>query len=210
MLARISLSCAGVPAQLTIGQFEAAQATLQEGRQLNLDLGNRALAASCTVALALLAFTTGRTVEARPLLEEAMATFTDLQDPFWSAFAERLLGGLDRAEGDDVAAEKRYRASPSAAVQHGLLMVVATNLYAFADLAQLRGQHERALRLVGAHDIVRAQVGEASQMEMAMMGDVKGAVSVPVDGATAERAYQDGRALELNDAVAYALEQEGA
>ncbi|MFN2557884.1 MAG: hypothetical protein ABR592_13650 [Nitriliruptorales bacterium] len=76
-----------------------------------------------------------------------------------------------RKEGNGEAAERRYRASLSVFRQLDNLMGTEWALYAFADLALLRGQHERALRLVGASDALRERVGEAV-LEKAIMGDV--------------------------------------
>jgi hypothetical protein len=43
-----------------------------------------------------------------------------------------------------------------------------------------------------------------------MMGDVRGLASAFLDEATTERAYQEGRVQELEEAVEYALRSEGA
>jgi hypothetical protein len=47
-------------------------------------------------------------------------------------------------------------------------------------------------------------------MEREMVGDVGAAARSTGDEATAESRYQEGRAMELNDAIAYALEFDGA
>jgi non-specific serine/threonine protein kinase len=157
------------------------------------------------MALGLLALLERDIGQARERFENALTTFTDLGDMYWVAFAERLLGGIDRFEGNDEAAEKRYRASLSVAQQHGILIMIASTLYAFADLAVRRGQPERALRLVGASAVIRERVGEALAMEKEMVGDVAGAARALLDAATSDRLYQEGRAMEPDDAVAYAL-----
>jgi ATP/maltotriose-dependent transcriptional regulator MalT len=126
------------------------------------------------------------------------------------AFAERLLGGVDRAEGNLEAAESRFRTSLTAARQHDLPVVIASALYAIADLALARGQPERALRLVGACEAMRDEIGEAPSGEMALVGDVRGAASAMMDAAAAESLYQQGRAMAVDEAVAYALEDEVA
>lgn len=42
-------------------------------------------------------------------------------------------------------------------------------------------------------------------MELVMVGDVRGPASASLDPARAEAVYQEGRAMELDDAVSYAL-----
>ena len=188
------------------GQEDAAIASLLEARQLNLDLGNRQKAAECTAGLGMVALNRRRPAEARATFEEALAAFRVLDDSYWVAFLERIVGGIDRFESDDEAADKRFRSSLSLAGQHDHLVVVASALYALADLAVARGQHDRALRLVGASEALRDRVGEPPPQEMEMVGDVRGAASAFLDEGAATSAYQEGRSMALHDAVAYALE----
>ena len=196
-------------AQLQAGLADVARTSLQEARELHIALGNRQKAGECTLGLGMLAGAEGRPDQAREHWEEALATFEDLRDAYWTGFTERLVGGIDRIEGDDEAAEKRFRASLTAAQRHDLMGLAASGMNAFADLALFRGQHERAIRLAGASDALRERVGEASPLEVQMLGDVRGAASSFLDEATAERLYQEGRGMEVERAVAYALQEEG-
>ncbi len=189
------------------GQEDAAIASLLEARQLNLDLGNRQKAAECTAGLGMVALNRRRPDEARATFEEALAAFRALDDPYWVAFLERIVGGIDRYEGDHDAAETRLRSSLSLAGQHDHLVIVASAIYALADLAVARGQHDRALRLVGASEALRDRVGQPPPLEMAMVGDVRGAAASYLDEATAAIFIEEGRAMSLHDAVAYALEK---
>lgn len=197
-------------ALLDTGQLDPARANLEEARERNLTNGNRQRAAESTLLLGMVAAFQRQIGEARTRWEDAQATFINLQDPYFMAFTERLLGGVDRFEGNFDAAESRFRASLTAARQHDLPVVVASALYAIADLALARGQPERALRLVGACEAMRDEIGEAPSGEMAFVGDVRGAASALMDAAAAESLYEQGRAMELDDAVAYALEDEVA
>jgi hypothetical protein len=78
-------------------------------------------------------------------------------------------------------------------------------LYSYAVVALHRGQHERALRLVGACDSLRDRVGEKPALVMATMGDVGGAARSSLDEPTAEDLYQERLALGFEGAVAYAM-----
>ncbi|HEX9737677.1 MAG TPA: NB-ARC domain-containing protein [Candidatus Limnocylindria bacterium] len=209
-------------ALLDSGQLDSARASLEEARERNLTNGNRQGAAECMLLLGMVAAMAAlgpqqsqevrrrQGAEAQALWEDALATFTDLQDPYYMAFAERLIGGVDRFEGNFEAAESRFRASLTTARQHDLPVVVASALYAIADLALARGQPERALRLVGACEAMRDEIGEAPSGERAMVGDVRGAATALMDAAAAESLYQQGRAMSVDDAVAYAVEDEAA
>jgi hypothetical protein len=120
-----------------------------------------------------------------------------------------MVGGKDRLDGKYDGAESHYRVSLSMARQHDL-PIMATALYAFADLALARGQHTRALRLAGASDALSARLGEDKSMEMSMIGDVRAAATSFMGKVAADSIYEEGRAMELHDAVEYALGQEGA
>lgn len=138
------------------------------------------------------------------------ATFRDLDDAYWVAFAERLLGWVEGLAGNLEAGEERLRVSLTIAQQHKLPVMIASGLYSFAYLALARGQYQRAVRMMGATDALREVVGEAPQEEVAIMGDVRGLASAFLDEVTANRVYGEGRAMELEEAVEYALQPERA
>lgn len=73
---------------------------------------------------------------------------------------------------------------------------------------RLRGQQERALRLVGACDSLSERVGDKPTLAIATMGDVGEAARAILNETTAESLYQEGLAMDLDDAVAYALRHE--
>ena len=199
-----ALSELGV-AQMTAGQFDAARATLVEARDRNTALGDRQKAGECTVALGFEASLSGRPDESRGHLEDALATFMQLGDPFWSAFTERWVGWLDQREGEEASAERRYRSSLAMARTHDIMLVVAMDLYAFGDLALARGQYERALCLVGASQTLRDRIGDAPSLERAAVGDVEAKARAFVDATMADGAYQEGRDMDVDEAVTYAL-----
>jgi predicted ATPase len=193
-------------AQMLAGRLDAARVTLQEARELNLRLGNRQKAGACAHGLGVVALLEGRSQEARELLESALATFQELRDPYWTAFTERMMGHADRIEGNGEAAEKWYRASLLTSRQHDLPVMTASALYAFADLALARNQHDRAIRLAGASRALRERLEEAWSFETYVVGDVPNAARAFLDEATADRLYEEGRAMGVDDAVAYALQ----
>ncbi|MDP8928589.1 MAG: AAA family ATPase [Actinomycetota bacterium] len=197
-------------AQLQVGRLEAARASLREAKELYIGQGDRQEVGESNMALGILAFLEGRANQARPLYEDALETFKDLRNTYFVALVEGMLGQVDGTEGKFEAAAQRYRTSLSTYRQIDNLMGTAWVLYSFAHLALLRGQHERALRLVGASDALLEGVGELPALVSATMGDVGAAARSFLDEATAKRVYQEGLAMELEDAVAYAVQQQEA
>lgn len=195
-------------AQLHGGRFAAAGARLQEARDAYIDHGDMPKAANCDQGLGLVAQLEGRLDEAREHFQQALATFKELRDPYWTAFNELLLGYLDRREDDYEAAERRFRSSLEISLEHDFMMLVTSVLYAFADLAFARGDNELALRLAGASDALREPLGDKSPAEKNSMPDVPTAARSFMDETTVTALYQEGRSMALQDAVACALEQD--
>ncbi|HET7686101.1 MAG TPA: adenylate/guanylate cyclase domain-containing protein [Candidatus Limnocylindria bacterium] len=192
-------------ALIGVGQPEAARASLGEARDRNLALGNRQGAAECTLLLGIVSAVEGRAGEARARFEESMADFTELGDPYFMAMAERLVGQADRYEEKFDDAESRFRSSLIASRDHELPVVAAGTLYAMAELALARGSPDRALRLMGASEALRDQIGEAPSGEVAFLGDVRGAAAALMDAEAAERLFREGRSMPFAEAMAYAL-----
>jgi predicted ATPase/class 3 adenylate cyclase len=192
-------------AQLQLGRLDEARGNLEEARGLCIGLGDRRKAAECSNGLGTLALLEDRPDQARPLLEEALETFKDLHDPYWIGLMELIVSQVDEKLDNLEAAERRIRAALSTFRQLDSEMGTMWALYSFAHLALHRGQHERALRLVGACDSLQERVGEMPALAMATMGDVAEAARSILNEATAESLYQEGLAMGLDEAVEYAF-----
>jgi tetratricopeptide (TPR) repeat protein len=197
-------------AQVQNGMLADAAPNLARARDLHLASGNRADAAESAMGLGILELMQGRPQNARPLYEEALQTFQDLGNTYYIGLIHCMLSQCDTAEGDLAAAETRTRAGLRAFQQSGNRMGVAFTLYQFAHLAALRNQHERALRLVGATESMLKLVGgELPALVVATTGDVGAVARAALDPGTAARAFQEGSALQYEDAVAFAFQEEG-
>jgi tetratricopeptide (TPR) repeat protein len=159
-------------AQLQVGRPDVARPRLEEARALHLRLGERFQAASCTMGLGVMAVLDHDPTRARPLFEDAQKTFKDLHNTYYVALVEVMASDVDRLEGRFDAVEQRLRTGLAAFRQVDSLMGIAWTLYVFANLAVLRGQHERAVRLVGASDALLERVGEMPSLVTANVGDV--------------------------------------
>jgi tetratricopeptide (TPR) repeat protein len=195
-------------AQLQLGHLEEARINLDEAKNLSIGLRDKQKVGECSNGLGMLALLQGQLQQARPLFEDALKAFKDLRDTYWVALMELIVSQVDRREGKFDDADKHMCAGLAAFQQLDSLMGTMWALYSFADLALHRGQHERALRLVGASHSLRERVGEMPTLAMATMGDVGEAARSLLDEGTAEGLYHEGLTMELDDAVAYALQHE--
>jgi len=194
-------------AHVQTGRLATARDMLTEARDLHLDLGNRRAAADCMNGLGILSLLEGRLDDAREYGERALAMFQDLREPYWVGLTQFLVANVDRAVGAYAAAEQRGRAGLTAFRQIDNTMGLAWGLYGSADLALLRGDPERALRLAGASETLR-DGSELPTLVMATMGDVRQRAREDVEEARADELYQEGLRMTLDEAVAYALRED--
>lgn len=84
---------------------------------------------------------------------------------------------------------------------------MAYSLEGLASLAVVENQPERAARLLGWADALRATTGDSRPAveQMAVEGDLA-AIHAQLDGATFAAAYADGQSMTMEQAIAYALE----
>ena len=172
-------------------------------------IGDLQKAGECTVALSFVAIVCGRPSEAHVnTWKTPSATFAQLGDPFWSAFTERWVGWLDQREGEEVSAEQRYRSSLMMARTYDILLVVAMGpLRVRRPRARAWSVRTGAVPRGSITQTIRDRIGEAPSPEMVAVGDVRAkALGFVDEGATAESAYQKGRVMDIDEAVAYALD----
>jgi tetratricopeptide (TPR) repeat protein len=145
---------------------------------------------------------------ARALYEESLAIFRELGDSRGSADALGALGHLAREAGDYAGCAALYRESMALRQSRDDRFAIAHGLEHFAGLARRQQQWERAVRLLGAAE-------SASQaLERGLPVAVREEYQRPVDGARSAlgeaafaAAWKAGRAMLLEDAIRFALEE---
>ena len=119
-------------------------------------------------------------------------------------------GRLARAEGDSALAESLHHEALAAASASGSILLVPSQLEAIGGLASLGESHAEAARLFGAAEAARAAYGfsrppgDGSDYE----ADFARTREALADGFDA--AWQEGAAMPLEEAVAYASRGRGA
>ena len=76
-----------------------------------------------------------------------------------------------------------------------------------AMVETMDGRHERALRLAGAADALKDQIGGGAPAELMRAGESLEESRRNLDPEAAERAWQEGRDMGTDKAIAYALER---
>ena len=153
----------------------------------------------------------GETTGVRPLVDEALVIARDLDSPLLIAVAVGHLGGLALDEGDGATADLLLKESYALLVP--ITRDAGTNgalLESLAMAAASQGQWARAVRLFGAASALREAAG-IPQTHPAVVARFERylAPARAALGAEAAVAEAQGRALDLDQAIAYALAEAG-
>jgi non-specific serine/threonine protein kinase len=140
--------------------------------------------------------------------EEALRVGRETGSTTWPPYALFVLASLAHERGDVPGAGARYREAIGLAWEHHDRLCIRMALPGLAGLATLEGDPVRALRLAGAANALEENAGiwafppirDRHERWLA-------AAREAVDPQVGEAAWAAGRALHLDDTVAYALEQ---
>jgi non-specific serine/threonine protein kinase len=193
----------GAAAMLT-GDLATARPAWEESRDLQLELGNLHKAGESFTGVGMVDLLAGDYDRARTSLEEATRRFEELGDRFFGAFAGRFLGVAHRYAGDHRAARERYGRSLRVFQELGSMVELALVLDGFADLALAEGDPERAMRLVGAAGALRERSENVASLDVWIEEPMERARAL-LDEETADRLFAEGRAMDADEAVRYAL-----
>jgi predicted ATPase/DNA-binding CsgD family transcriptional regulator len=149
----------------------------------------------------------GDTIRGRALLEESMAWFRDEGISF--GFAPRLhrLGAIVHAQGDTTHAKAILREALRAQLQLGNPRWIAESFEIWAGIAVLEQDSGRAAHLLGAATALREAAGmPLPPVYRAQYDQVVAKARTQLGDAAFWAAWAAGRALTLEQAIAYALE----
>jgi non-specific serine/threonine protein kinase len=145
---------------------------------------------------------------ARSLHEEGLALQRELGNKRGIANSLLNLGSLARKEHDYGASRSCLAECLRLSLVLGEKRLTAYALEGCAGLAQVQEQPERAARLYGASDGLRAVLGmPLSPNEREEVDRDLAALRVTLGEAAFDRAWSAGRALTWEQAIAYALEE---
>ena len=152
---------------------------------------------------------TGNYDEAVRLLEQTIEMARERGQRFRLADDLTTLGHALTLAGNHREARRALREGLELVIEDQNLPVMVTSLFFIAVLAGAEGRHERAARLWAAGEALRESVGGAPADVMRFYDPVKVAREAIGDEAV-DRAVAEGRAMDLDKAVAYAMEEPSA
>jgi DNA-binding CsgD family transcriptional regulator len=194
-----------------LGEWREARSILEESLEIGRRSGDETSIAHSLCALGLAHLIRDDFSPARALLEESLPKFRKLDDKFWIGGCLYFLGYIDCEEGEYSAARSRFLQMNEAMPPVQFPFSATYTLEGFARLAAAEGQADRALKLGGATAAsrltFRGSIGPAREATFARglkpaweaLGEEEG-----------KAAFDEGRAMTLEQAVEYALDTEEA
>lgn len=201
----VSLYNAAFPVAFTNG-LEQAQRLLDESLAIARRLGDRDLVGELLWGMGTIHWAAGRQQEGEPWYDEALKVLAGSGAVFTVAWAHRMRGISRLSRGDLEGARADLAESLAMFAADGDVSGVVLHLADFAALALAAGEPERAMRLAGTATALQAASG-VGVLEYAG-NQVSGLTEAAqkMGRQRAEALLEEGRAMPMRQAVAYALE----
>ena len=189
------------------GDEEEGMAKLRTVQGMAASIGDRQLSADSLWLLGSRELREGRPEQGLPMVEEALGIYRDLGNLFSTAESLAGLGSFYLKSGDSRAAAAAQREAMSMFVEVGNPTGIATALEEMAMVETMEGRHERALRLAGAASALKDEIGGGPPAELMRSEEVLAESRSRLGQEAAVAAWNDGRAMDTDKAIAYALER---
>jgi predicted ATPase/DNA-binding SARP family transcriptional activator len=190
------------------GEYEAARALLEESLAISQELGDKVGSAGHLNRLGMLAHDQGDHVAARALFEESLAIYRELGHKDGMARSLGFLGLVANSKGEYQAARASLNESLAIFRELGNKEGIVKDLEGLAAVAVAQGAAERAARLFGAAAALREAIGAPLPPdERADYERQEAPVRAALHEAAFAAAWAAGRAMPLDDAVAFALDE---
>jgi tetratricopeptide (TPR) repeat protein len=191
------------------GDIQAAWDLTEEALQLGKDDELEGQAADVYEMRGFLAAHSGRYEEARAFFEQSMLAYQNVGADFNVLLNKSNLAHLERQFGDNQQALERYRETIVGFRDVGQLGAVAHQLECFGFLAMAGDRNERALKLFAAADALREKVASPmTSEEQAYFDEQIKVLRQNIDARQFDRVWTTGRAQTMEQALAFALEED--
>jgi predicted ATPase len=196
-----SLGNLGIVA-LDQGDLASARAMHEESLAIARELGNRNGIARSLGNLGMVASAERDFEAARALFEECLAMLRELGDKGGIAIGLHSLGGVAFEQADLAAAKAYYDESLKILAELGNRVRISYSLEEIAAVIAAQGDSLRAARIWGAAQRLREEIGSPPPAEdLKFDARIAAARAAVGDDAAFNSAWQEGRALTLEEAI---------
>jgi predicted ATPase/class 3 adenylate cyclase len=199
---------AGVIA-LTQGDSQKMQACSEEGIRLLKEAGAQWGVAMASFGTGLFSARQGNYAEARSQFEASIPVFRELRDRHRVNMAYSEISHIERRQGYFAQAKTFYKETIQEWQSLGHRAAIAHELECIAIIAKAQEEDQRAARLFGAAEILR----ENNNMPMTPLERIEyerevNDLRANMEEAAFARAWEEGRAMSMEQAIALAIENE--
>lgn len=190
------------------GDFEAAQTAGEESLAIFREVGDKRGIARALGVLGETARSCSELPGARRALEESLSIFQDLGDRRSVAGAQLLLGEFEVENREYSAALAHCKASLSTCAEARDVTIISATLQVVASILAAHAEPDRAARLWGAAESLRAERGISLVVPKDRANYEHGIATARAalgDDEAFDRAWQKGRELTLEQAIELAL-----
>jgi tetratricopeptide (TPR) repeat protein len=186
------------------GDFDGTVALLRKGLSIFQELGIVRGVADSTWLLAIVARLEGDTTKARARAEESLRLHREAGDRFGVTDALHVLGRIALAEGDLATAASGFLEALENDELVGNRTGMGIVLDNLAAKASAEGRHLQAVRLAGASQAIKEAAGGHAPPPFIDLPDPREAARQVLGEAAVNAAWEEGRAMTLEQALAYA------
>jgi predicted ATPase/class 3 adenylate cyclase len=203
----MSLHHLGVAAMLQ-GDYKRAQMLLEEGLVLSRETGNWAIARYLLGDLGGLSRTQNDYEQASAFYEEALALARKHEDKWVSCYALGNLAFIANKQNDDSQAKTLSEQAITLAHEFGDKRQISSLLELMGMVALGQGKPERAARLISTGEALAEAIGTGFELdERAEYDHTIATISAQLGKAAFEALQAQGRAMTIEETVAYALDE---
>jgi len=171
------------------------------------ELGDRRGVADALFGLAVMSRLQGDLDTARTSAEHALALHQDLGDVFGLTGELYVLGRVAAETGDLDTARRHYLETLENMELIGERTGIALIFDNLANVANLGGRPQVALRLAGAAEALKELVGGEAPPELIHLPDARAQARALLSEGEIDVAWAEGRAMSMEEAIAYAREE---
>jgi tetratricopeptide (TPR) repeat protein len=192
---------------MTQGNLQTLHAYHEEGLQLLKETGSYWVIAMTEFGYGLLTGAQGNYADAQAQFEVCIPLFTELRDRHRLAMVRSELAHLERRRGHFVQAKPLYRETLLEWQRLGHRAAIAHELECCAFIAKAQEDDMRAARLFGAAEALRQNINiPMTPLERAEYEPEVNDLLANTEEATFAKAWAEGRAMTMEQAIAFALE----
>jgi predicted ATPase/DNA-binding SARP family transcriptional activator len=188
------------------GDHQQATSYFCEALTHNQPLADKEVCGWATINLGRIAHAQGNPEQATALYQEGLALFRNLKYQYGIAHVLTDLGDVAHTQGDDERAMAFYRESLGLLRETGGPHYICKCLEGAAGMAGIQGRPEQAARLFGAVERLRDSTATPIRpVDRVTYHRLVDTTRAQLDDKTFAAAWAEGRAMTLEQAIAYAL-----